>query len=106
MAVELSFHCRDVDDVLVALGSAQHERLEPRVEQEGRDGVDELHLEELHRRHVRQQHAPGVALAQIDLLEILIEPAFRKQRRLRRHVVGEQRDLRQRGGALAGGAPA
>ena len=51
--VELPLDRRDVDDVLVALRRAQHQRLEPRVEDEGRDGVDELHLEQFDRRAPR-----------------------------------------------------
>ena len=57
VAVELPFHRRDVDDVLVALRRAQHQRLQPRVEDERRDGVDELHLEQLDRRAPRRAAA-------------------------------------------------
>ena len=79
VAVELPLHRRHVDDVLVALRRAQHQRLEARVEDERRDRVDQLHLEQLDRRHLGQQQPPRVALAQIDLLQILIEPPFGKE---------------------------
>ena len=79
--VELAFDRRDVDDVLVALRRAEHQRLEPRVEDERRDGVDQLHLQQLDRRHFRHQQPPRVALAQVHLLQILIEPAFGKEMR-------------------------
>ena len=59
-AVELALHRRHVDDVLVALGRAQHQRLEPGVEHERRDGVDELRLEQLDRRHLGQHQPPRV----------------------------------------------
>ena len=52
----------------------------------GRDGVDELHFEQLDGRHLGQQQPPGVAPAQIDLLQILIEPAFGKQRPRRESI--------------------
>ena len=78
-AVELALDRRDVDDVLVALGRAQHQRLQPRVEDERRDGVDELRLEQLDRRHLGEQQAPRVALAQVDLLQVLVEPSLREE---------------------------
>ncbi len=56
-AVELALDRGHVDDVLVALRRAQHQRLEPRVEDERRHGVDELHLEQLDRRHLGQRAA-------------------------------------------------
>ena len=76
LPVELALHRRHVDDVLVALGRAQHQRLEARVQDERRDGVHQLHLEQLDRRHLGQQQPPGVPLAQVDLLQILVEPAL------------------------------
>ena len=60
-AVELPLDRRHVDDVLVALGRAQHQRLEPRVEHERRDRVDELRLEQLDRRHLGERQPPRVA---------------------------------------------
>ena len=75
--VELPLDRRHVDDVLVALGRAQHQRLQARVQHERRDRVDELHLEQLDRRDLGEQQAPRVALAQVDLLQILVEPALR-----------------------------
>ena len=95
IAVELTFHGRDVDDVLVAVRRPQHQRLEARVDDERRDGVDELHFEQLHRRDLVHQQAPGIAPAQVDLLQILIEPSLRKQIALVRVVFRQQRHLRQ-----------
>ena len=93
--VELPFHRRHVDDVLVALGRAQHQRLEPRVDDERRDGVDQLHLQQLHRRHLGQQQPPRVAAAQVHLLQVLVELPLREEVALRLALVGQQRDLRQ-----------
>ncbi len=63
VAIELALHRRHVDDVPVAacvgtFGIAQHQRLEPRVDQERRDRVDQLNFEQLHRRHLVHQQAP------------------------------------------------
>ncbi len=58
-AVELPLDRRHVDDVLVALGRAQHQRLEARVQDERRDRVHELDLEELDRRDLGQQEPPA-----------------------------------------------
>ena len=55
-------------------GGAQHQRLQARVEHERRDGVDELGLEQLDRRHLGEQEPPRVAVAEVDLLQILVEP--------------------------------
>jgi len=57
-------------------GVANIERLEPGVEEEGGHGVDELGFEEFNRRHLGQREAPGIAIAQVDLLQVLVEPAF------------------------------
>ena len=77
--VELPFDSRDIDDVLVASGRPQHQRLQPRIDDERRDGVDELHLQQLDGRHVGEEQPPRVPSAQVDLLQILIEPPFGKQ---------------------------
>ena len=61
---------------LSRFGGAQHQRLEARVEDERRDGVHELHFEQLDRRDFGQQQPPGVAPAQVDLLQVLVEPAL------------------------------
>ena len=92
--VELPLDRRDVDDVLVALGRAQQQRLEARVEHERRDRVHELGLEQLDRRHLVEQQPPGVAPAQVDLLQILVEAPLGEQ------VLPRRRDPR------AGAAPA
>ena len=49
-------------------------------------------------RHVGEQQPPGVAIAQIDLLQILIEPAGGEEVRARDQLLGQQRHLRQRRG--------
>jgi hypothetical protein len=43
-AVELAFHGGDVDDVLVALGSAKHEGFQARVQDERSDRIDKLNF--------------------------------------------------------------
>ena len=45
--------------------------------------------------HFRHQQPPRIAVAQIDLLQILIEPALGKEILLRLALLGQQRDLRQ-----------
>ena len=75
--VELALDRRHVDDVLVALGRSRHERLEPRVEHERGDRVDQLGLEQLDRRHLREGQPPRVPPAQVHLLQILVEHAAR-----------------------------
>ncbi len=84
--------------MLVARRDAQHQRLEPRVEQERCDGVDQLHFEHLDGRHVGEQHPPRVPIAQIDLLQILIELAGGEEVSARDQLLGQQRHLRQRRG--------
>ena len=95
VAIELAFHRRHVDDVFVALRCAQHQRLEPRVEHERRDRVDQLHLKQFDRRNFVQQQAPRVAFAQVDLLQVGVEQAFGEQVRLCKQFLGHQRHLRQ-----------
>ena len=56
--VELALDGRDVDDVLGAAGRLQHQRLEPGVEHEWGDGVDQLGLQQLDRRHLGQGQTP------------------------------------------------
>ena len=77
--VELPLDRRHVDDVLVALGRAQHQRLEPRVEHERRDRVHQLGLEQLDRRHLGEHEPPRVPVAQVDLLQVLVEPTRGEQ---------------------------
>ena len=66
--VELALDGRDVDDVLVAARRAEHERLQAGVEDERRDRVHELRLEQLDRRDLVEEEPPRVALAEVDLL--------------------------------------
>ena len=68
----------------------------PRIQNERRDGVDELHFQQFHGRHFGHEQPPGIALAQIHLLQILIELAFGKQTFLRGEFFRQQRHLRQR----------
>ena len=76
-------------------GVAQHQRLEPRVDDERRDRIDQLHFQQFHRRNFGQQQAPGIAAAQIHLLQILIEVAGRKQLLPDTHFVWQERQLRE-----------
>ena len=48
----------------------------------------------LNRRHVGQQHPPRVTVAQIDLLQVLIEPPLREGMRLLRELVRQHLHLR------------
>ena len=80
-------------------GVAQQQRLQASVEDERRDGVDELRLEQLDRRDLGEQQPPGVALAQVDLLQVLVEPALGKEVALPTQILRQERDLRQLGGA-------
>ena len=91
-AVELPLDRGDVDDVLVALGRAQHQRLQARVQDERRDGVHELSLEQLDRRDLGQQEPPRVPLAKVDLLQVLVETALGKELALP-NVVWQQTHL-------------
>ena len=77
-------------------GRAQHQRLQARVQHERRDRVHELCLEQLDRRDLVEEQTPRVPLAQVDLLQVLVEPALGEQI-LRAEIVGQQRDLRQLG---------
>ena len=98
-AVELSFHRADVDDVLVRARRAHHERLEARVEDVRRDGVHELHFEQLGRFDLVHAQAPAVHLAQVDLLQILVE-TVRGEERLAAAVVLVQVATLREGGAV------
>ena len=42
--IELAFHSGDVDDVLVPFRGGQHQWLEPGVENEWCNGIDEVHF--------------------------------------------------------------
>ena len=78
---------------------AQHQRLQPRVEHERRHGVDELRLEQLDRRHLGEQEPPRVPVAEIDLLQVLVELALGEQVPLIRRLLGEEAHLREIGRA-------
>ena len=97
VAVELSFHGRHVHDVLVTIRRAPHERLETRVDQERCNRVHQLHFQKLHTRHFIEQQAPRIPLAQIDLLQVLIELARREKLMRHQHVVKHEGHLRERG---------
>ena len=86
VAVELALHRGHVDDVLGPAGRAQHERLEPGIEDERRHRVHQVHLEQLDRGHVGHQHPPRVPLAQVQLLAVLVEPSLGERAASRRHA--------------------
>ena len=65
--------------MFVTLGGAQHERLQPRVQNVRRDGVDQLHFEEFGRLDLVHAEAPAVDPAQIDLLPVLVVAVDREQ---------------------------
>lgn len=75
----------------------QHQRLQPRVDDEGGDGVDQLGFQQFHRGHFVHQQAPGVAPAQIHLLQVLIQASIREQVLLADQLIVQQRHLRQLG---------
>ena len=52
------------------------------------DGIHEMHFEQLDRRYFGHREPPGIALAQIDLLQVLIESPFGEEILLRRELVG------------------
>ena len=80
-------------------GRPQHQRLQARVEHERGDGVHELRLEQLDRRDLGEQQPPRVALAKVDLLQVLVEPALGEEVALPNEVVGGERCLRELGRA-------
>ena len=77
--------------------SRGHERLQLAAEDEGRHRVDQVHLEHLRRRHLGQGQPPGVARAQVDLLQVDVERALGEQVHAAGGVVVGVGDLRQRG---------
>ena len=83
---------------LSRFGRAQHQRLQPRVEHERGDGVDELGLEELDGRHLGEQEPPRVAVAQVDLLQVLVEPPLGEQVPLVGGLLREEPHLGELGG--------
>ena len=80
--------------MLVAIRGAQHERFQTRVDDERRDGIDQLHFQQLDRRDLGQQQPPRIASAQIDLLQILIEPALGEKIAIV-PILRQQRNLRE-----------
>ncbi len=93
LAVELSLHRRDVDDVPVRRRTPQHQRLQARVQHERGDGVHEVDLEELHRRDLGEREPPAVAIAEIDLLKVGIELPRGENAGAAAEVVLEEGDL-------------
>ena len=77
-------------------GTRSMSGLRPRVDNERRDGIDELHLQQFHRGHLGHEQPPGITLAQINLLQILVQFALGKQIFLRRQFIRQQRHLRER----------
>ena len=77
-------------------GRAQHQRLQARVEDERRDGVDELRLEQLDRRTSASSSRQELRVAQVDLLQVLVEPALGEEvAAAPASVLGQQRHLRE-----------
>lgn len=76
--IELALHGRDIDDVFVEAFVFEHQRLELCAEHKGRDGVDQVNLEQFDGGNFREREAPTVVCAKIDLLEVLIELALGK----------------------------
>ena len=66
-----------------------------RVEDEWSDGIHELGLQQLDRRHFGEEQAPRIAIAQVHLLEILVELALRKEVRGIGQILGQQPRLRK-----------
>ena len=77
----------------------EHQRLQPRVEHERRDGVDELRLEQLDRRDLGEQEAPRVPVAEVDLLQVLVEVPLGEEMSLIGRLLGEEAHLREVGRA-------
>ena len=96
--IELPFDRRYVDDVLVARGRAEHQRLQSCVEDERRHRVDELRLEEFDGRHLGEQEPPRVAVAQVDLLQILVEVPLGEQMSLAGDLLRQEPHLGEFGG--------
>ena len=46
-AVELAFDGRDIDNMFVAFTGAEHQWFEPRVEDEGRRGINQMDFQQL-----------------------------------------------------------
>ena len=77
-------------------GAAQHQRLEPRVQHERRDRVDELHLEQLDGADLGERRRQLLRSRRSTCCRSCVELAAGKELRLRRvEVLGQQRDLRQ-----------
>ena len=89
-AIELALNRRHIDNMLVALRRRHHEGFQPGIENKRSDGIYQLGLEQLDGRHFGKHQPPGIAVAQIDLLQILIQLTFRKKVRLRLRFFGEQ----------------
>ena len=81
---------------------AEHQRLQPGVEHERRHGVDELRLEQLDGRHLGEQEPPRVPVAEVDLLQVLVELPLGEQMALIGRLLGEEAHLREIGRARRG----
>lgn len=95
ITVELTFHRRDVDDMLVALGRAQHQRFEPRIDNKRNNNINQLHFQQLHQQHFSHQQTPRIATTQIDLLQVLIQTSIKKQILLAHQFIIQQRNLQK-----------
>ena len=80
--------------MLVALRTAQHQRFQARIDDEGSNGIHQLHLQQFHGGDFRQHQSPGIASAQVDLLQVLIKLPFGEQVLAGLHLLRQQAQLR------------
>lgn len=97
-AVERPLHRRHIHDELVAGVRAQHGKIEARIQHEGRNGVEQMHLEKFDRWQLRHENPPRFGLAQIGLLHVLVELARGEELVALFPLLDQQRKLRQLGG--------
>ena len=100
-SIELPLHRGYVHHVFVVARCRLHQRFEPSVQDERRNCVHQLRLQQLHRGNLVQLQSPRISTTQVDLLQVLVELAGREQRVAvtRRPILGEQDRLRHFGRA-------
>ena len=104
--VELPLHRRDVDDVLVALGRARASGLSRALSTNGATALTSCTSSSSTVGTSDERHAPRVDVAQVDLLQIGVEPALGKNALTAREILGKQRHLREHRGLAQAGARA
>ena len=77
--IELAFNRRHIHDMLLTPRRFHHQRFQPGVNDEGRNRVNQLHFQQFNSRHLIHHQTPGIPAAQINLLHILVQFAFREQ---------------------------